>query len=340
MTVKESPLTAGAQAALPVPPPMPSAPLDEAKPLTRLCFGSCYAPQFKQSYVWRKILALQPEAFLYLGDNVYQRDENGRPELLELREAYTMLAEEADFAALRDAVPVLPVWDDHDYGKNNAGADFGPRLETEALFKHVWAIPPGDPRSRREGVYFSRTAGPPGRRTQMILLDMRYFNTTRTFLGEQQWRWLEETLSEPADLRILASPIPVLTESERLDGWRNRASERDRLLNLVAKTNGVVIVSGDSHVGAFYRREQGVAYPLLELTASSLNFPWPEHMHVLPGPPDPTRLGPVFYGANFGAIGIDWDKGDISLTLHDDMGRIVRTHTTALAALRASPFAS
>ena len=35
---------AAARSALPVPPPMPSAPLDEAKALTRVCFGSCYAP--------------------------------------------------------------------------------------------------------------------------------------------------------------------------------------------------------------------------------------------------------------------------------------------------------
>ena len=57
---------------------MPSAPLDEAIALTRVCFGSCYAPQFKESRVWRSILAQEPDAFLYIGDNVYQRDENGR----------------------------------------------------------------------------------------------------------------------------------------------------------------------------------------------------------------------------------------------------------------------
>src|ERR1043165_6863005 len=126
------------------PPPMPSAPLDESRALTRVCFGSCYAPQFKQSHVWRSILGLRPDAFLYIGDNVYQRAETGRPELHELREAYGLLTAEEDFAALRAAIPVLPVWDDHDYGLNNAGADFGPREESEALFKYVWAIPPGD----------------------------------------------------------------------------------------------------------------------------------------------------------------------------------------------------
>jgi len=329
-------LAAPVASTLPVPPPMPSAPLDEAKALVRVCFGSCYAPQFRQSHVWRSILAQKPGAFLYIGDNVYQRDENGRPELLELREAYGLLADDADFAALRAATPVLPVWDDHDYGMNNAGADFPARLQTEALFKHVWDVQRDDPRMDREGVYFSRSAGSAGRRTQMVLLDLHYFLTKRTMLGEAQWRWLEETLGEPADLRILASPIPVLTESVRFDGWHKYPAERERLFELIGRTNSVVIVSGDSHVGAHYRRSEGVAYPLLELTASSLNFPWREDLHVPPGPPDPARVGPVFWESNFGAVEIDWEKGEAGLVLHDDMGGFVHAEGVALAALRGS----
>jgi alkaline phosphatase D len=320
--------------ALPVPPPMPSLALDEGRALTRVCFGSCYAPQFKQSHVWRNILAQQPDAFLYIGDNVYQRDENGRPELRELREAYGMLAAEADFAALRAATPVLPVWDDHDYGMNNAGADFGPRRFSEALFKHVWAIPADDPRAGREGVYFSRIAGPPGRRTQMILLDCRYFLTPDTLLGEAQWRWLEQQLTEPADLRILASPIPILTEAHRYEGWRGHPAERERLFHLIGRSNGVVMVSGDSHVGAHYRREEGLAYPLIELTASSLNFPWREDLHVPPGPTDPMRVGQVLWEANFGAVQIDWAAGEVALALYEDTGRLERAERIALSDLK------
>jgi alkaline phosphatase D len=322
-------------AAFLMPPPMPSAQLDEAKPLSRVCFGSCYAPQFRKSHVWREILALHPEAFLYLGDKVYQRAETGNPDLLELREAYGLLAEDTDFANLRAATPVLPVWDDHDYGKNNAGASFPPRLQTEALFKHVWAVPPDDIRSKREGVYFARTIGPDGQRTQLILLDLHYFMTPDTLLGEAQWTWLEETLAAPADLRILASSIPVLCDSARLDGWHGYPAERRRLLDLIGRCNGVVIVSGDSHVGAFYRRSLGFAYPLLELTASSLNFPWDEELHEPPGPPDPTRIGDVLWEANFGVVDIDWNTGEIALTLYEDTGRLVRTERICLAALTA-----
>lgn len=318
----------------PIPPPMSSAPLDVSKRLSCVCFGSCYAPQFKQSHVWRHILALAPDAFLFIGDNVYQRDENGRPELIELREAYDLLAAERDFAELRAMVPVLPVWDDHDYGMNNAGADFPARLQSEALFKHVWAVSPQDARSGRDGVYFSQTCGPPGQRTQLILLDVRYFRTGETILGEVQWRWLEETLGQPADVRILASPIPVLCKAERFEGWREHPAEQERLLGLIGRSNGVVLVSGDSHVGAHYCQREGVAYPLLELTSSSLNFPWEDHQRAPSGPPDSQRLGGVFWEANFGAVKIDWDNGEVSLALHEDTGRLVHAETLAVSDLR------
>ena len=101
MTTGRAVLTALEPTTLLMSPPMPSAPLDEGKVLARVCFGSCYAPQFKQSHVWRTILAQKPDAFLYIGDNVYQRAESGAPELRELREAYALLASDADFGVLR-----------------------------------------------------------------------------------------------------------------------------------------------------------------------------------------------------------------------------------------------
>ncbi|MBX3478992.1 MAG: alkaline phosphatase family protein [Caulobacter sp.] len=329
-----APSTAGS---LPEPPAMPSAPLDEARVLTRVGFGSCYVPQFEKAGVWTAIRATAPDAFLYIGDNVYQSEENGRPELIELREAYAALAADAPFAALRATTPVLVTWDDHDYGMNDAGAEFPARLQSEALFKRVWAIPAEDPRSSRPGVYHRPAAGPPGRRTQLIVLDTRYFRTSETMLGATQWQWLEETLSEPADLRVLASSIPVLSEVAVGECWSRWPAEQDRLLALIGRTaaSGVVIVSGDSHFGAVYRREDGAPYPLTEMTSSSLNFPMPETARTPPGPVDARRLGAAFYPANFGSVAIDWQAGAVDMVLHDDAGAVVRTERVTLATLRA-----
>lgn len=320
---------------LPQPPPMPSALLDESRILTRVGFGSCYVPQFEQADVWRAILAASPQAFLFLGDNVYQTEENGRPELQELRDAYAALAADAPFADLRAAIPVLVTWDDHDYGMNDAGADFRARLESEALFKHVWHVGADDPRFYRRGVYYHRTAGPPGRRVQMVMLDLRYFRTAETMLGDEQWRWLEVVLGEDADLRIIASSVPLLTHADEGESWHAWPDERERLVEMLGRAGGGVIVSGDSHFGAYYRRDEAVGYPLLELTSSSLNFPRTGTAVSPPGPPDASRLGAVHYPANFGMIVIDWETRQVALNLHNATGELARSELIALRDLHA-----
>lgn len=305
------------------PPPMPSLLLREDAVLTRVGFGSCYVPQFEAGEVWDAITRSRPDAFLFLGDNVYQSEENGQPELLELREAYASLAADAWFAHLRATTPVLPTWDDHDYGMNDAGAEFSARKESEALFKHVWDVRTDDPRAGREGVYHHRLVGRPGARTQIMVLDTRYFRTPINMLGAAQWRWLEEVLNEPADVRILASSIPVLSELAAGETWSKWPDERDRLLRLLDGAGGVVIVSGDSHFGAHYEQSEGLRRPLKELTSSSLNFPMPETAWLSPGPIDSARVGAAHYPANFGAISIDWGRRVAGLSLYDHRGEHV-----------------
>lgn len=322
---------AAAWASLPQPAPMPSRPLREDAILHRVCFGSCYVPQFEAGAVWDAIRLSEPDAFLALGDNVYQSEENGRPELLELRDAYSMLAGDAWFGALRRVTPVLPTWDDHDYGLNDAGAEFSSRLQSEALFKQVWAVTPDDPRAIRDGVYFHRTVGVDGQRTQLILLDARYFRTAETMLGEAQWCWLEDVLAEPADIRILASSIPVLSEARDGETWNKWPEERERLVRRLDQAGPTVIVSGDSHFGAHYERREGLSRPLKELTSSSLSFPMPEGAWQDPGPKDAARIGAAWYPANFGAVAIDWDRQALSLILHDDAGNAVSTESMSIA---------
>lgn len=311
------------------PRPMPSLLLSEDAVLSRVCFGSCYVPQFEAGEVWDAITRSEPDAFLFLGDNVYQSEENGQPELLELREAYDILAADAWFARMRAVTPVLPTWDDHDYGMNNAGADFGARKESEALFKQVWDVRADDPRARREGVYHHRLVGQPGARTQIIVLDTRYFRTPINMLGATQWQWLEDVLKEPADFRILASSIPVLSEVVEGETWSKWPAERERLLRFLDGAGGAVIVSGDSHFGAHYERTAGVRSPLKELTSSSLNFPMPQTAWLSPGPTDSARVGDAYFPANFGAISIDWNRRGATLSLHDDRGEHISSEHVA-----------
>lgn len=334
-----------AAAALPPAPLPPTTTLIE-----RIAFGSCADQRLPQPF-WDAILDTDPQLLLLLGDNVY--GDVSSAEMTELREAYTRLASEPGFQRVRARVPIIAIWDDHDYGANDAGGDFPHRAAAAALFRAFWGIPADSPRGQGDGLYEAFRFGPAGRRLQIIVLDVRSFRSplrpsdergtpgkerylpdpdpAKTMLGETQWQWLAACLKEPAELRLIVSSIQVLAESHGWERWGNLPLERDRLLRLIAETRarGVVFLSGDRHLGAAYRLSTGVPYLLTEITSSSLNRPFPNARET-----DLRQIGPIIAAANFGTIRIDWPMGRVHLQLRGDDGKALQAHELRLADLR------
>lgn len=327
---------------------LPGAAEGEA-PLTRIAFGSC-GQQDKPQPIWDAVLAWRPELFVFAGDNVYGDLTPARPDALA--DAYARAATIAGYRAIRDQVPVLATWDDHDYGRNDAGGDFPHKERAKALFLEFWNVPADDPRRTRAGIYHAATFGPAGMRVQVILLDTRSFRSplrptdrrdapgrerylpdpdpAKTMLGEAQWRWLEDRLREPAELRLIVSSIQVLALGHGWERWGNLPRERARLLGLIAETGaaGVILLSGDRHLGALYRLADGVPYPLYEITSSGLNM-----FYAAAREAGPLRLGAVYGRENFGTIDIDWWAGEVTLAVRALNGEPVRRVTIPLAAL-------
>lgn len=327
---------------------LPPPPADT--PLHRIGFGSCLH-QSRPQPIWSAIIKADPQLFLMIGDNVYGDVKS--PDLHELRSAYEKQAKQPDFAVARGLFPFLAIWDDHDFGRNDGGADFPHSKRARKLFNAFWqgsgSITPAD----QDGLYYAKSFGPHGRRTQIIMLDTRSFRSplrlrpkgatgkgrylpdadpAKTMLGTAQWTWLSEKLKQPADLRLLVSSIQVLAEGHGFERWGNLPLERQRLFELIQSTgaNGVVMLSGDRHRAAIYVNPKDGPYPLHEITSSSLNLPFA----------DPTETGPYQHGemygeANFGTIEIDWDKRIVQLSIHGPDGRAVRKSTIALGSLRA-----
>ena len=140
--------------------------------LTRIGFGSC-SDETKPQPIWDAILAKPFDLFMFLGDNIYADTRD----MEVLRAKYAMLGKEPGFIQLRKTTPIVAVWDDHDFGENDAGGDYPFKEQSRQRFFEFWGEPADSPRRDRDGVYASYVFGPPGKRVQVILPDLRYNRT-------------------------------------------------------------------------------------------------------------------------------------------------------------------
>ena len=94
-----------------------------------------------------------------------------------LKAKYEKAAAVPGYQKLLKTCPVLATWDDHDYGKNDAGVEYPQKDQSQQLFLDFYGIPKDSPRRTQKGVYDSVTYGPEGKRVQIIVLDLRYFRS-------------------------------------------------------------------------------------------------------------------------------------------------------------------
>lgn len=335
---------------LPVAGPNPA--LSPATTLTRIAFGSCnhhLAPQ----HMWAQIAAQNPQAFLLIGDNVYgDTGWNADAGLESLRAAYEKQASHPEFRDFRARFPMMVTWDDHDYGLNDAGGNFPFKRWAKELFDTFWGS--SEEVRARPGVYESRIIGPEGQRVQFLMLDTRYFRSdlqraewTReraplgsyvpntdpaaTVLGDEQWRWLEQELAKPADLRIVVSSTQVLTEAHQFEGWTNFPLERARLLKMLEgrAQSGLVILSGDRHSGAIYKdKAPGGSEDIWEFTSSSLNLAFSSDVEAsTKREPDPRRITKFFGIENYGLVDIDWKARTLTMSLMGNTSNTLAQHS-------------
>lgn len=292
-------------------------------PLTRIAFGSCSKHDLPQP-LWPSILANQPQLWIWLGDNVYGDTED----MNVLKNKYDSQKQNPDYQKLTASVPVIGIWDDHDYGVNDGGQEYPKKRESQQLMLDFLGEPADSPRRKREGGYASYTYGSGKQQVKVILLDGRYFrealprvnsvyqiNETGTFLGEAQWQWLEKELeNSKAAVHIIGCGIQFIPEEQKYEKWANFPQARKRLFDLLAKTKpaGTVLVSGDRHIGEISRyKPDGMPYPIYEITSSGLT-------HVYEGGGvelNRYRVGEQIKKLNFGLLEIDWTQPKPQVTL-------------------------
>jgi len=305
--------------------------------LSKIAFGSCNRHDMEQS-MWNTIAAFKPDIWVWLGDVVYADTQKYPaywvPSPLQImQEIYDVQKNSKPYKALLSQCPVIGVWDDHDYGKNDGGNEYSQRVESKEVFLNFLDEPKDSVRYQRQGVYASYSFGPPSKKVKIILLDTRYFREEQygdgDILGTEQWDWLEKQLNQSdAQIHLIGSGVQVLpSDKAAVEKWGCHPNSRKKLLELISATNapGILLLSGDVHHGEILCDDCSLLkYPLYETTSSGITHACGNQLRwfgidlcslvlstILKSK---YQLGFVTH-LNFGAIEIDWEKNPIQIWL-------------------------
>lgn len=302
-----------------------------------VAFGSCNKHD-EENVFWDDILGLQPDVFIWGGDNIYADTED----MAKMQGIYQMQKDIPAYAALTDTVFVTGTWDDHDYGVNDGGEEFSKKKESLQLFLDFMEVPKDHPRRAREGVYSTQLIHKPAGTVRIINLDTRYFRTSLTestkrgaryepntygegtILGETQWQWLAEALrNSTADFNLIVSSIQFLSNSHGFEKWANYPHEVERMKQVIlkSKAKGVVFLSGDRHISEFSKMTlDGLPYPLIDFTSSGLTHSYTD----FGGEPNPFRVAEVVANTSFGVIILDLNSRHVAFKIMGENGKVLQ----------------
>lgn len=207
--------------------------------------------------------------------------------------------------------PNYAIWDDHDYGWNDADRNFPLKDTALRVFKGFWPNTYDETDTLRGNHFTFRYYD-----TEFFMTDDRYYrdpegDTAGAFLGKAQVQWLEEKLKNSnATFKFICVGSQVLNDSYYGESYAKYPVERNRLLDFIVNNNikGVIFITGDKHFSEMSRRDWK-GYPMLDFTTSPLTAPVIKirtsgyvNKFSLPGT--------LLYRKNFGKISISGPAGN------------------------------
>lgn len=259
---------------------------DEEIPPFRIAFGSCAYINDKDydrpgnpyggGYeIFQAIADQKPDAMLWLGDNIYYREADWLNETA-MRYRYAHSRSLPEMQRLLASTHHYAIWDDHDFGPNDADRAYRMRETSLKVFKDYWANA-GYGTAETPGVFGSFEWND----VEFFMLDNRYYRSAnrlpnspqKQMFGNEQMEWLENALaSSRAPFKIIAGGNQMMNPISPYEAFGNFPNEQKRLINFIreARISGVLFLSGDRHLTELIKRTEPDLYPLYDFTSSPL----------------------------------------------------------------------
>ena len=273
-----------------------------------------------------QVMAKVPAAFmLWLGDNWYTREVDYYNDWgLYYRAGLTR-----SLPILKDfwkAMPQYAIWDDHDYGWNDADKSYPLKQTSRQVFMNYWTNPSYG--EDGEGIYTKITKND----VDIFMLDDRWWrsadamadsvdgkpNADKRMWGKKQLEWLKNALlisngNTNISFRIIATGSQVLNPVSPYDCAAHYPAELTELENFLQenKIKDVIFLDGDRHHSEIIKVQKDGMYPLYDITASALT----SGVSKFAGPEkdSPYRLLGIDETQNFTKITVSGKKNDRTL---------------------------
>jgi alkaline phosphatase D len=231
------------------------------------------------------VMAKENASFmLWLGDNWYTREVDYYSEW-GLHNRPSSDRARPFFRNIMKAMPNYAIWDDHDYGFNDADKSYPLKETSREVFKKFWTNPSYG--QNNQGIYSKFTFND----ADVFLLDDRWWrsndemqdsingkpNPNKKMYGAAQLDWLKNALlqsnaNQNITFRFIATGSQVLNPVSPFDCFRKFSAEYNELMSFLKenKINGVVFLTGDRHHSEIIKVDRDGTYPLIDITASPL----------------------------------------------------------------------
>ncbi|MCP4377813.1 MAG: alkaline phosphatase [bacterium] len=283
---------------------------DKAKFSVGFGGGARYNP--KCEHIWNTIASVKPDAFLFLGDNVYI----DLPEKRNIQRLYYYRRQlRPEFRRMTSGTSIYSIWDDHDFGKNDCEGGpgkFSPawKLPVWKVFTENWINPYYGGGAKQPGCWYDFSIGD----VDFFMTDGRYYRSMKdaTMLGPVQKKWLLAKLkASRATFKVIASGTLWTETADKggKDSWWGVKEEREEIFSLIdrEKIGGVILLSADRHRTDVYQIKRPNGYTLYEFETSKLTN---NHTHKT----RPQALFSYNKGNFFGMLNFDLTKTDPELT--------------------------
>jgi alkaline phosphatase D len=222
------------------------------------------------------------------------------------------------------AMPHFGIWDDHDYGPNNIGAEYPLKNVSRDVFTSYF--PNSSAGQNGQGIYTTTSWGD----VDLFLTDNRWWrnserlrdsvngkpNSEKIMFGKEQMQWLKNSLLySAAPFKIIVVGSQVLNPVSPYDKLRDYPIEYNELMDFIAtyRINGVVFLTGDRHHSEIIQVQRVGTYPLYDITVSPLTSS--SHRFGGPEKDNPYRVFGLDQKQNYGKFTFTGEKGNRKMTV-------------------------